>query len=170
MTRRLRLASAALTAILLGAVMVACSPGAPATPAAYRAPRTSEGTPDLNGIWQSNNSANWNIEAHPAKQGPVFALGAALSVPPGLGIVEGDELPYLPDALAKRNANGAEWTKLDPEVKCFMPGIPRATYLPYPFQIVQSAENVLFTYEYASASRIVRMNSQEKSPAPAWMG
>ena len=168
--RRVRLSSAVLTACVLGSALAACAPSTPATPAAYRAPRTPEGTPDLSGIWQANNTANWNIEAHTAKQGPVFALGAAFSVPPGMGVVDGDELPYLPEALAKRDANGANWTTLDPEVKCFMPGIPRATYLPYPFQIVQSADNILFTYEYASASRIVRMNSQEKSPAPAWMG
>ncbi|MDH4065971.1 MAG: hypothetical protein OEW19_16345, partial [Acidobacteriota bacterium] len=102
--------------------------------------------------------------------GPVFALGAAFSVPPGIGVVEGGEIPYLPDALARRQANGAGWATLDPEVKCFMPGIPRATYMPYPFQIVQSGDNILMTYEFASASRVVRMNSQEKSPAPAWMG
>ncbi len=100
----------------------------------------------------------------------MFALGAAFSVPPGLGVVEGGELPYLPAALEKRKTNAAGWMTLDPEVKCFMPGIPRATYQPFPFQIVQSADTVLMTYEFASASRIVRMNSQEKSPAPAWMG
>ncbi|MDP2053343.1 MAG: hypothetical protein Q8L75_06895 [Acidobacteriota bacterium] len=168
--RSARLSSAVLTVFVLGSALAACASSTPATPEAYRAPRTPEGTPDLNGIWQANNTANWNIEAHTAKQGPVFALGAAFSVPPGMGVVDGDEIPYLPEALAKRDANGANWTTLDPEVKCFMPGIPRATYLPYPFQIVQSADNILFTYEYASASRIVRMNSQEKSPAPAWMG
>ena len=79
-------------------------------------------------------------------------------------MVEGDEIPYLPAALEKRNANRADWMKLDPEIKCYMPGIPRATYMPYPFQIVQSKDNVLFTYEFTSASRVVRMNSQEKSP------
>ena len=76
---------------------------------AYRAPRTPDGTPDLNGIWQAINTANWNIEAHDARQGPVFALGAAFSVPPGLGVVEGDEIPYMPEALAKRNENAANW-------------------------------------------------------------
>lgn len=163
-----RLASAA-GALLFAAALAACSPSA-SPPETYRAPRTPDGTPDLNGIWQSNNTANWNIEAHPARQGPVFALGAAFSVPPGMGVVEGDELPYLPEALATRDANAANWTTRDPEVKCFMPGIPRATYMPYPFQIVQSADTVLFAYEFASASRVVRMNSQEPSPAPAWMG
>jgi hypothetical protein len=146
--------------------------GTPPAPEAetYRAPRTPDGTPDLGGIWQANSTANWNLEAHVARQGPVFALGAAFSVPPGQGVVEGGEIPYLPAALAKRNANGAAWTTLDPEVKCFMPGIPRATYMPYPFQIVQSTDSILMTYEFASASRVIRMNSQEKSPAPAWMG
>jgi hypothetical protein len=140
-------------------------------PQAYRAPRTPDGAPDLSGIWQSNNTANWDLEAHAAKQGPVFALGAAFSVPPGLGVVDGDGvIPYLPDALAKKKANAEKWTTLDPEIKCFMPGIPRATYMPYPFQIVQSADTVLMTYEFASASRVVRLNSTVQSPAPAWMG
>lgn len=136
----------------------------------YRAPRTADGAPNLSGIWQAVNTANWDVEPHEARMGPVVSLAAAFSVPPGLGVVVGDEIPYLPDALKKRDENKANWMKLDPEVKCFMPGIPRATYLPYPFQIVQSKDNILFTYEYASASRVVRMNTQEKSPAPAWMG
>jgi hypothetical protein len=136
----------------------------------FRAPRTPYGAPDLSGIWQANNTANWDLEPHAARQGPLFQLGAAFSVPPGLGVVEGGQIPYLPAAVAKRDENRANWLKLDPEIKCFMPGIPRATYMPYPFQIVQSADTVLFTYEFASASRIVRMNSDAKSPAPAWMG
>src|SRR5688500_8840143 len=136
----------------------------------YRAPRTPHGAPDLSGIWQANNTANWDLEPHTARQGPLFQLGAAFSIPPGLGVVDGGQIPYLPAAVAKRNENRASWLKLDPEIKCYMPGIPRATYMPYPFQIVQSADNILFTYEYASASRIVRMNSTARSPAPAWMG
>jgi hypothetical protein len=74
------------------------------------------------------------------------------------------------DALARKKENAEKWMTLDPEVKCFMPGVPRATYLPYPFQIVQSADTIVMTYEFASASRVVRMNSQAASPAPAWMG
>jgi hypothetical protein len=136
----------------------------------YRAPRTAHGTPDLSGIWQAINTANWNLEAHAAEAGPFYQLGAAFGVPPGVGVVDGGEIPYLPAALEKRNANRKDWVKLDPEVKCYMPGIPRATYMPYPFQIVQAADNVLFTYEFASASRVVRFNPELKSPAPAWMG
>ena len=136
----------------------------------FRAPRTPHGAPDLSGIWQANNTANWDLEPHAARQGPLFQLGAAFSIPPGLGVVDGGQIPYLPAAVAKRNENRANWLKLDPEIKCYLPGIPRATYMPYPFQIVQSADNILFTYEYASASRLVRMNSTAQSPAPAWMG
>ena len=136
----------------------------------YRAARTAHVAPDLSGIWQANNTANWNLEAHAAQAGPMYQLGAAFSIPPGLGVVDGGDIPYLPAALEKRNANRKDWVKLDPEVKCYLPGIPRATYMPYPFQIVQTADNILFTYEFASASRVVRFNPELKSPAPAWMG
>jgi hypothetical protein len=159
-----------LAALSLALGVTACGTSTPATPDEYRATRAPDGHPDLSGIWQANNTANWDLEAHVARQGPVFALGAAFSVPPGLGVVEGGAIPYLPAALEKKKANAADWMKLDPEVKCFMPGIPRATYMPYPFQIVQAADTILMTYEYASASRVVRMNSKEQSPAPAWMG
>jgi hypothetical protein len=153
---------------LTAAIVAAC---APAEPQMYRAARTTDGAPDLSGIWQANNTANWNLEAHSAKQGPVFAMGAAFSVPPGLGVVDGDgAIPYRPEALAKKHQNGENWMTLDPEIKCFMPGVPRATYMPYPFQIVQSADTVVMTYEFASASRVVRMNTTATSPAPAWMG
>src|SRR5688572_14180468 len=108
----------------------------------YRAPRTPDGAPNISGIWQANNTANWDLEPHEARMGPVVALAAAFSIPGGLGVVVGDEIPYLPAALEKRNRNRADWIKLDPEIKCFMPGIPRATYMPYPFQIVQSKDNV----------------------------
>jgi len=137
---------------------------------AYRAPRTADGKPNLTGIWEAMNTANWDIQAHVARSGPVVALGAAFSVPPGLGVVEGNDIPYRPEAAAKKKENGENWLTRDPEIKCYMPGIPRATYMPYPFQIVQSADTILMAYEFASASRIIRMNSKEKSPASAWMG
>jgi hypothetical protein len=136
----------------------------------YRAPRTADGKPNLTGIWEAMNTANWVIQAHTARSGPVVALGASFSVPPGLGVVEGNDIPYLPAAAAKKKENGENWLTRDPEIKCYMPGIPRATYMPYPFQIVQSQDTILMAYEFASASRIIRMNSKEKSPASAWMG
>jgi len=143
---------------------------APAQPPAYRAPRTADGKPNLTGIWQAMNTANWDIQAHPAKAGPIVALGAAFAVPPGPGVVEGNEIPYKPEAAAKKRENADNWLSRDPEIKCFMPGIPRATYMPYPFQIVQSTNTILMAYEFTTASRVIRMNSKEQSPAPAWMG
>ena len=137
----------------------------------YRAPRTSDGEPDLNGIWQALTTAHWDIEAHAARHGPIVELGALGAVPGGLGIVEGGTIPYTPEARAKQRANLAQWWKLDPAIKCFMPGIPRANYMPFPFQIIQTPENVIFAYEFASASRIVYMNRPDfDSPGDNWMG
>src|SRR5947208_13460264 len=96
--------------------------------AAYRAPRAPDGKPNLNGIWQAINTADWDLQGHAAAKGPVSSLGAVFSVPPGLGVVEGEEIPYLPAAAARKNENQKNWVKLDPEVKCYLPGVPRATY------------------------------------------
>jgi hypothetical protein len=140
--------------------------------AAAQFTRMPDGKPNLNGIWAASNTANWNIQTHQARQGPVIALGAAFSVPGGLGVVEGDEIPYKPEAVAQRDANARNWMANDPEVKCYLPGVPRATYMPYPFQIVQSTapNDILITYEFASASRVIHMSTNQESPTDTWMG
>jgi hypothetical protein len=145
----------------------------PAPPAvtSSRPSRMPDGKPNLNGIWQAVNSANWDVEDHEARQGPVTALGASFSVPPGMGIVEGGRIPYRPEALAKKKENQATWLARDPEIKCYMPGIPRATYQGYPFQIVQTGKDILMSYQFANASRIVYMSgAKEPSPNQFWMG
>src|SRR6202035_5070204 len=116
------------------------------------------------------NAVDCDLQRHAAAKGPVPTLGAVFSVPPGLGVVEGDEIPYLPAAAAKKKENQANWVKLDPEVKCYLPGVPRATYLPYPFQIVQSQQNILISYEYAGAVRVINMGAPTKAPGDRWMG
>ena len=141
-----------------------------AEPAGYTPSRTPEGQPDLNGIWQAVNTANWDIQDHEARPGPLASLGAAFSVPGGRGVVEGNEIPYLPGMAAKKKENADHWITSDPEVKCYMPGVPRATYMPYPFQIAQNPDHILIAYEFASASRIIAMNSTAQSPGDAWMG
>src|SRR5437763_262694 len=108
------------------AIMVTFGLAWPAGPAAaqtetYRAPRTPDGKPNLNGIWQVLNEANWDLQGHAAQAGPVLALGAAAAVPPGLGVVEGGEIPYLPAMAAKQKENSAKRLTLDPEIKCYMP-------------------------------------------------
>ncbi len=97
----------------------------------YQPPKASDGHPDLNGIWQSlDTSADWDVAPHAAAAGPVEALGAEFAVQPGLGIVEGGEIPYLPDALAQKKENYEKRLTDDPEVKCFMPGVPRRLTCP----------------------------------------
>jgi hypothetical protein len=151
---------------------------------AYRSPRTADGRPNLNGIWQANNEANYDLQAHsarPAMQlrpgpfGPlpaasVLALGAVGAVPPGPGVVDGDEIPYLPAALAQKRKNQEGWINLDPEVKCYLPGVPRATYMPYPFQIFQSASAIFIAYEYAGAVRNIFLKDPGPPPIDSWMG
>jgi hypothetical protein len=133
--------------------------------------RTADGKPDLNGIWQAVGSANWNLQDHQARNGPVLELGAILAVPAGLSVVEGNEIPYQAWAAAKQKENYDNWLSRDPEVKCYLPGIPRASYMPYPFQILQTANNdILMAYEYASASRVIKMGKVEPPPVDTWMG
>lgn len=136
----------------------------------YRAPRAGDGNPNLNGIWQAISSAHWNIEPHGAAPSPVLVLGARGAVPPGHGVVEGGEIPYRPEALAQKHANFADRLNLDPEVKCYLPGVPRATYMPFPFQIIQSADHVMMVHEYAGAVRTIYMKDHMEAPADTWMG
>jgi hypothetical protein len=147
-----------------------------ATPAlgqavASRSRRTADGRPNLNGVWQALNTANWDIQNHSARQGPIVTLGAAFSVPAGVGIVDGNEIPYQPWAAAKKKENAENWVTLDPEIKCYMPGVPRANYQPYPFQIVQTPQYLHIAYEFASAYRTIYMNSKKDvAPIDTWMG
>jgi hypothetical protein len=147
--------------------------GAPAygQAAPYRAPRFP-GTqqPNLNGIYQALNAANWDLEDHSAQQGPMWELGAIGAVPAGRSVVEGGSIPYTPAGLAKKRENFAKRRTDDPEAKCYMPGVPRAHYMPYPFQIVQSNRGILFVYEYASANRWVNMGKPVEAPSDTWMG
>jgi hypothetical protein len=156
--------AAATLAILSGGMTVAAQ--APA----YRAPRTADGKPNLNGIWQAINEANWDIEGHSAAPGRVLALGAEDAVVPGLGIVEGGPLPYLPAAAAKKKENFEKRLSADPEIKCYLPGVPRAMYMPQPFQIIQSAKHIMVAFQYGGAVRTVYMDGHTEAPADSWMG
>ena len=130
-----------------------------------------QGKPNLNGIWQAMNSANWNIEAHPAaKIESQWALGALFNIPAGKSVVAEGAVPYLPEALKARDRFLADWPKSDPETLCYLPGIPRATYMPYPFQIVQGTGDILMVYTYNSANRTVFMSNHQEPPVDSWMG
>jgi len=154
---------------LAGAAVAAVLSSTPS--AGYQARRTPGGKPDLNGIWQALGTAHWDLEGHAARPGTVVALGAVGAVPAGLGVVEGGGIPYQPWAAEKRKENFKNWLSADPEIKCYLPGVPRATYMPFPFQIVQTPKQILITYEYASASRIIHMDRPDlESPIDTWMG
>ena len=166
--------------------LTASAPAPAAAPAAWKAKRGPDGVhPDLNGVWQVLNTANYNIEAHAAQSalqlrpGPyvpvpdagVVALGAIGAVPAGIGIVQGDgKIPYTADALALRDENRAKAVENDPEVKCYLPGIPRANYMDKPFQIFHSDKAFFFAYEYAGAVRNVFLADPGEAPVDSWMG
>jgi len=167
----------------LTALAAAVLPLAAQTP--YRAAHADRGHPDLNGIWQAFNEANYDLEAHNARPAmalrpgpygavpaaPVLALGAVGSVPPGLGVVDGDGvIPYRPEALAQRKKNQENWLTSDPEIKCYLPGVPRATYLTYPFRIFQNATTLFIAYEYAGAIRDIYLKDPGPPPVDSWMG
>jgi hypothetical protein len=125
----------------------------------------------LNGVWQALGTAYWNLEAHSAAAlEDLWQLGAIGAIPAGQSVVDGGTIPYLPGAHDQRAQNRADWPASDPEAKCYLPGIPRATYMPYPFQIVQGNRDILFVYEYASANRIVHMDNHAEPPVDSWMG
>ena len=138
---------------------VACSvlaamPAAAPTAGTSPPPRPREGQPDLQGVWQALNTAAWDIQDH----------GASLGVPAGRGVVEGNAIPYTPAALAKKQENLKNRDALDPINKCFLPGVPRATYLPYPFQIVQQADRIAILHEYSRIIRFIYMNGNPHPP------
>jgi hypothetical protein len=129
------------------------APGGP-----FRPPRMADGHPNLQGIWQALNTAVWDIQDH----------SASLGIPAGQGVVEGDDLPYLPAALAKRDENRKNRLTADPESKCFMVGVPRIMYMPYPFQILQTPKELMIVSEYVHTSRQIYMDSQHPPAGIEW--
>lgn len=132
----------------------------------------TDGHPDFNGIWQAVNTANWNLEAHSAEALDDFwQLGAIAAIPAGRSVVRGGDIPYLPEALKKRADNHAAWPAADPEAKCYMLGIPRATYQGMPFQIFHSeGDDMLMVYPFAATNRVIHMDEKDGLPIDSWMG
>jgi hypothetical protein len=129
------------------------------------------GRPNLNGIWQALNTAYWNLEGHsPEALKDFWQLGAIGAIPGGQSVVRGGTIPYLPEALKKRNENRAKWPSADPEAKCYMLGVPRATYHNFPFQIFQGNGDLLMVYPFAATNRVIYMKDHSELPVDSWMG
>jgi len=194
--KKLQLLSAAIAVSAL-----ACSPEAPQSSSSNQGaqsasaqsaaatdmiPRTPDGKPDMNGIWQVLTTANNNLEPAPPKSAfamvpgdfvpvpapEVVAFGAIGAVPASQGVITTNNgyIPYKPEALAQRDENRENWLARDPEIKCFMPGVPRATYLPHPFQIFQSNSAFFIAYSFAGAVRNVYLEDPGEAPIDSWMG
>ncbi|MEI7950310.1 MAG: hypothetical protein WCI66_08765 [Gammaproteobacteria bacterium] len=136
-------------------------------------PDTIEGHPNLNGSWQSLNTAYWDLEAHSAKALDDFwKLGAIAAIPAGKSMIKGGTIPYLPAALEQRNKNRASWPASDPETKCYMLGVPRVTYHNMPFQIVQGGkdDDLLMVYPFAATNRVIHIKDHSEPPVDTWMG
>jgi hypothetical protein len=173
-----------LRCVLAAALLAATIPLVGQTPfSPYKAPRTADGKPNLNGIWQSFTTANWNILTHAAEPGPYpELLGAWGAMPGGQGIVSGNEIPYQPWAAAKQKENYEKrmtvkvtndprrYDSGEPELQCYRPGVPRANYMPYPFQIFQTPSEILIVYEYKGAVRSIYMDPHREAPSEQWMG
>ena len=176
----MKMTSVALT-VVLGLIGLA----APALAQDDGVPRLSEGRPDMNGIWQVLSEANYDLEPHMARHsmqmrpGPVnpvpaistLRLGAVGAVPGSLGVIAGGGgIPYTAEARALKEENRADWIDRDPEVKCYMPGVPRATYIPMPLQIVQSENDFFIAYQFAGAVRDIYLDNPGPSQVDSWMG
>jgi hypothetical protein len=164
-----------IAAVAVAAIGYAVSPAltaqAPAGGQTYTPRRTAGGQPDLQGVWRAWNLAKFDLEDHGAKPG--VPAGRGFVVDPADG-----KIPYQPSALEKRKQNYENsrnpdpWKNADPYVKCYLPGIPRMTYLGWPFQIIQTPESVTFVYEWSHKKRVVPIGN---TPPPAdgetaWMG
>ena len=161
-----------ILALTVFAVLIVTFQAGAQTPAAAapRIPRMADGKPNFTGLWQALGTAYWDIRDHSAQPGPFFQMGAIGAIPAGQGIVDGGDIPYTPAAAARQKENFQNRMKLDPEVKCYMPGIPRANYMSFPFQIIQSQKDIAFAYEYATSNRVVNMDKFKEGAVDTWMG
>ena len=182
-----RMVATALTAAAVSAIISVSVTRAGGQ--AVRPARTADGKPNFGGVWQALNEAHWDLQAHEARAGmvmqegvynyeyakvpaaPVVALGAAAGVPGSLGVVQGDsQIPYKPEAAAIKQQNSEHWIDRDPELKCYLPGTPRAMYMPYPFAIVQGTDKIHMNFAFSNAGRVIHLNKVTGPPDDTWMG
>ncbi len=116
-------------------------------------PRTVDGKPNLQGIWQASSSAGADLQDHAARNNMLA----------GRSVVVGGEIPYQPWAAAKKAENYKNRLKADPYRQCFLPGTPRIMYLDYPFQVFQTPQAIAMTFEWSLAYRLIPIDGQQAS-------
>jgi hypothetical protein len=171
--KRISVLAATAAAFVLAGSVPAVAQGNAQQQGQVQQPERIDGKPNLNGIWQTLNTANYNLEPHSAATNPMAdrVLGAIVAIPAGLGVVEGGAIPYRPEAMERLAQNKANLYRHDPEAACYLPGVPRATYIGHPFQIIQGGnDDILMVYEYATANRVIEMRDVDIPPIDTWMG
>jgi hypothetical protein len=151
------------TAVLVGIVALSFAASCSRSPASSRAsiPRTADGKPDLQGIWQVRNRASYDLQEH----------AAGHLMPAGRSVVEGNEIPYQPWAAKKKQENLANRQKADPLASCYMPGVPRIMYMEFPFHIFQTHDHIGITFEWSQVYRLIYTNGSEPAQGiEFWMG
>ncbi len=169
MRRQPRGLHAGMAGALAWIVLLAFGPAVGQAPTSD-VPRMPDGKPNLTGMWQALGTAHWDIQDHSPQAGPFYQLGAIGAIPGGQGIVDGNDIPYQAWAAEKKKENFANRLMLDPEIKCYLPGVPRATYLPFPFQIIQSQTDLVIVYEYRTANRLINVARRREPAVDSWMG
>ena len=166
MTSPLVRSASAAVRLVMAVLWLMPAPAAAQAPAAGTQagpiPRTTDGKPNLSGIWQAVNTAAWDIQGHSAQK----------DIPAGQGVVEGNVIPYQPWAAEKKKENFANRATADPETRCFLPGVPRLMYMPFPFQIFQTPTYLAFVHEYVHAVRHIYLNgtAHPRGPIDWWLG
>ena len=148
-------------AAFAASLLIGAGSGHVAAQARRTIPRTPDGRPNLQGIWQVRNRASYDLQDHVARY----------LMPAGRGVVEGGEIPYQPWAVAKRHENFANRATADPLAHCYMPGVPRIMYMEWPFQIVQARDHVAMIFEWTGIYRLIYTNgTPHDGRAQPWMG
>jgi hypothetical protein len=151
--------ASSITALALASALIAAPQQGSAPRQAL--PRTADGKPNFEGIWQAAGSAAADLEDHAAR----------FNMPAGRSVVAGGEIPYQPWAAAKKSENFQNRQTADPLGKCYMPGVPRIMYLDFPFQIFQTSRAIAMTFEWSLDYRLIYTDgSKHLEDLDSWMG
>ena len=164
MKRQSRFHSLGITLLLAASVLASSLLSINATAAVEKMPRLANGKPDFSGIWQTTSAAEYDLEPHSNRK----------DAPPGAGIVEGNYIPYLPEALAQKKKNFEARATEDPKVKGWTLGVPRGIYYPEPFQIFQRARDLNIVFQFGHTVRTIHTDGtdhpKEENINDWWLG